>query len=661
VVVPAIVLFPSLFGHLVYDDWLLVARNPYLHSLARVPEGLTSNFWQFLEPRAFSPSGYWRPLTTFTLTLCWLAGNGRPFFFHFASLVLHLLATLVAWRFASRFAASERVGFWAALLFALHPVQVESVAWISAVSIPLYGVATFASLLAWLSWRERGSPGLPWGALSFAAVALFSKEMGAIVPLLAMAIDYGRARTHDSRWRDRLRPFLRGYVPFAVLLAVYYVVRATLVFHEPLAGFGRSTTDFGVGVARLLAMPVELLGGFLGLLLWPLELNLFRVFVPEIPWPTLALAGVLVLAYLLGIVATVRTKRRLEGTALSMIVLSLLPVLVLVTSLGSYPLADRHLYLAVFGFTLVLSVLVSRLPVKVAYVALATIALLYATRSHLRLSFWSDQETLFRAAAIESPKAPAVRTSLGQSLLQDYNRTRDPARLAEARAAFLEGRKLVSDADAGDRTIFATKEDHLQIEAGLAWCDLLAAARAGCGFDAVAERFERIIRDHPPSEEAWSGLALVRRFQHDLDGAEQAWDRALEINPHHVESRVNLARLELETGHDPRAALAHLNHAIDYDPKNPEAHELRGKVFLALGRKDEALADFEAAATLQPDRFESVYNEASLLARMRPREALPHLQRTLRLAEQLAPRDPRRRSIPALEGEIRRIQERRGQ
>ncbi|MEE8467878.1 MAG: hypothetical protein V3T22_05455, partial [Planctomycetota bacterium] len=130
----------------VYDDVRLVEVNPNVSSLGAALRAFFEPLWAFEDPTGTFQNAYWRPLTVLTLALGrWISGM-EPWAHHALSLCLHGLATLVAWRFASRLLSNPTLGFAVALVFALHPVHVESVAWIAAINDPLYGLFALLAL-----------------------------------------------------------------------------------------------------------------------------------------------------------------------------------------------------------------------------------------------------------------------------------------------------------------------------------------------------------------------------------------------------------------------------------------------------------------------------------------------------------------------------------
>ena len=161
-------------NELVYDDLLLVARNPLVTDPARFWDLFSSGLWDFLDPEDARRIGYWRPLSGALLALGHRLGGGTTAAYHLISLALHLGATLAVWRLARRLARSEAVAAGAALLFTLHPVGVEAIAWIIAVSDPLTAQFTLLALERWHAWRDRGSRGVPLAAAALALLGMLA-------------------------------------------------------------------------------------------------------------------------------------------------------------------------------------------------------------------------------------------------------------------------------------------------------------------------------------------------------------------------------------------------------------------------------------------------------------------------------------------------------
>ncbi len=372
-------------------------------------------------------------------------------------------------------------------------MHVESTAWISAINDPLYTFFALISLLAFEGWRERGSIGSPYWSGVWMLLALLSKELALGVVPAVVALDLARGRGRDGRTRPAdgavgdgavpvgdgavIEGWVRAYLPLVLALVVYWLARI-LVFGDVLAGFDRQTTDLGVSMSRLLLLRVELFGDFLRLLVWPADLRLFHPFVPGLGVTS---TGFLVpLAFCIawiGLVAWLwigRARAALAGALLIPATLS--AVLVAVHSLGAYPLSERYLYLACFGFALcAASIALRLLPGALAKIALTIAAAACAWQTYVRIGTWHDGETLFRTAVADSPNVPYAQWQLGRMLLEKYRRTNDVDALVEAHTAFEHALDLSQRAKHGDESLFTVHDDFLQASLGIGWCSLYEA------------------------------------------------------------------------------------------------------------------------------------------------------------------------------------------
>ena len=334
----AAVLARSLGGELVYDDLWLVARNPALESWDSLASGLGASHWEFVEPDTALRIGYWRPLAILGLFVARHAGGGDPWAFHALSLACHLASVALVFLLVRAWLGERRVlaATAAALVFGLHPVQVESVSWISALNDPLAGCLLLGALLAFVRWRRRGSNGWPIAATACFAVALLAKE-SALAALLLVPIA-------DWVTRAEKRPLLRAYAPALGVLAAYWIARAT-VFGEALGGLDRVTSYLHESALRQVTLRVELLGGSLALLAWPAKLNLFREVRPEIPWSDAQLwIAALALAIWLAALAVAHKRRnRLVVGALLFSLAAFAPAALRYESIGRFPLSERFL------------------------------------------------------------------------------------------------------------------------------------------------------------------------------------------------------------------------------------------------------------------------------------------------------------------------------
>jgi tetratricopeptide (TPR) repeat protein len=564
----------GLGGGFVSDDRILIERNPRIDQLASIPGAFTRAYWEGLESGTPAGIGHWRPLTATLHVLLWPLARGGSAPYHAAGLLLHLAAVALAFRLARRLGADRWLAGATTLLFALHPVQVESVAWISALNDVLAGFLVLLACERFLAWRARGSRGVPLAPALLFALGLLAKETAvAALPILALLelLQHGGSVPRDVR---------RAHGPVAAVLALYALARM-LVFASPWGGLELGG-DIASGVVEGAWLRVRLLGGFLELLALPLEPDLFRPFPIEasILAPH-ALRATVACALLAAVcAAALRRRSRLALSALAVLVGGLSVPVAAAEALGRFPLGERFLYVPAFGFALGLALFLARaLPEKGASLALAVLAALYGTRSVTRIGAWHDEETFFRRAARSSPGSVTVQCELGRVLLELSSRRQDAGALAEARQAFETAATLLESAKraGGDE---ARSESFLSVNLGLAWCS-------------IAER-------------DWSAALLVleevvRRAEEIRAQERAARERGLPVR----EQRLDLARVhgalavaQFRSGKDAEAALS-FERSLALEPL-PDTHQNRGRMFAEQGRWSEAAAEFEAALRLRP-------------------------------------------------------------
>ncbi len=582
----------SFAGELVYDDELLIARNPLIADLANLPRLFTSAYWEFHEDAR--SIAYWRPLTAALHALVWRFAGVEPRAYHVLSVAVHLAATAAAFFLARRLWRSAWGATAVALFFGLHPAHVESVAWISALNDPLFGLFTLLALLAHLAWRQRGSPGIPLVPAACFALALLAKEQGTAVLPLVLALDLGRRREphEEPGARGGLAATERAYGPLVAVLALYVLARMA-VFQSPFAGFERIQADLGVSFARLQLLRLEIFGGALEILAWPHALDLFRPFRPHVSLadPRLLRAALWTALFAAALGFAWRRGRRPALAALLLIPAGFLPVLVKLEALGLFPLAERFLYVSVLGFALLLALALARLPRLGAGAAALAIAALYGARSFERIAFWHDDQTLFRRSAGRTPRSVSVQLALGRTLLEKVNATGDLDALREAFAVFERAQELLVEARQPESDLLVSSNDHLQANLGLAWCYLyearLGADESYATAIALLERLAQEVAAKEAEKSEARALGLATSAERlDLDGIRTALGVAL-----------------FSSGKFAEAEQA-FRDALAFDPRSPDAHQNLGRMYAAQGRWPEAVSEFETARAERPGNLE---------------------------------------------------------
>lgn len=226
---PAVILGAALYvnavkGDFVYDDQRQIVRNSLIQDSKQVWRALTSDVWAF-KGSGVAASNYWRP--TF---VAWMIANFRLFGvedsgpWHITNIVLHVGVIILAFFLLRRFGLSPPVAAAITVIFAAHPAHTESVAWISGSPDLLMALALLGSLWFVLSIREKSSTEKWFWALALYLIALGSKEVAVLFPVVVLSVFWRSSATGETRGRSGPDAVMQC-APFVVLAAIYFIAR----------------------------------------------------------------------------------------------------------------------------------------------------------------------------------------------------------------------------------------------------------------------------------------------------------------------------------------------------------------------------------------------------------------------------------------------------
>lgn len=338
---------PGLFAPFFLDDYVYVEQVHDLtwHNALRLVSSATldrsaSSVW-------WTPSGalpFYRPVGQLSFAVDYLVWGPRPFGYHLTNTALHMICTLLVWRLALRVFGSSTCALTAAAVFALHPVHVEAVTWISGRFDLLVCVWALACILSYLKWSDGAAREWRWAGLSlfWFALSLGSKETALVVPVMLACVEalYGSGL---SRGLGRL-----GVVAAAfAVVAMLYVAGRVVLFGSL---FGKLPPPYGVDISSPLTALQNITRNlaqylFDMVLLIPVEPVYLSEFWKQHP---LLFGIALAAAALLLASLVVAGRSRALGLALVWLVVFTAP------SLLSMP-GERNVYLASVGLALLIT------------------------------------------------------------------------------------------------------------------------------------------------------------------------------------------------------------------------------------------------------------------------------------------------------------------
>ena len=330
----------------IYDDKAQIIDNPYVHSFGHLRETLTTSVWSFAGVHGVT--NYYRPIMTIGFLLCYQVFGPLAYGFHLTSLLLHAAVVTMLFLFAQRLFRDRGAAFGTASLFALHPIHVESVAWISAVTdleVTFFYVLTFWCFLQ--VGEQRGGRRLCTQAamaVSF-LLALFSKEQALTLAILAVIYEhFYRDDRAETTWAQKVW----RYGALWLLLIGYILVRVYLI-----GSFARPMGMHPLTMIEALFSAFALLGQYFFKLLWPAHLSAFYVFHPSTHlFQAQVLEGVSAPILCVVVFGAIGREARPASFGIVWLLGTLAPVLN-ARWMGSYVLADRYFYLPSVGFCLV--------------------------------------------------------------------------------------------------------------------------------------------------------------------------------------------------------------------------------------------------------------------------------------------------------------------
>ncbi len=546
----------------VHDDIPQILENPFLRNRGLWTRIFTGSVWSFRGPAQHD--NMYRPLQFITYWALYRLNGPNPIVFHLFLLLFYAASVWLVFRLACHLLPNSLVAFVGALLWALHPLHVETAAWISA--LPDLGSAFFYLLGFLLFIRAEGSEDRPVSHHLLAAAgffpALFFKEMALSFPLLILV--YWFFFPGKYSWKRKVL----HWMIYAAAVAVYMAIRIAV-----LGRFSEAPHLFQAS-RHMGAVAVGLLGQQTKLFFWPVHLSLFRSFdlVTSLhsPWPVITLLGLVAALFL-------RKREPLLGFLVVWWGVTLLPCLDV--RQVNLPVADRFSFLPTVGLCLALAwVALDWLPRHVAHprtapalgMALVTLMALWIVQDVRSVARWHDNVTIWDQAYVASPNSALAHMLHGVVLQQ-----RD-GKLDEAAQEYRLAIKLNL---ASERPLPGVTSD----------CYVLLGhvANAQDHVDEAVNDFNQALRVVPGNSLAYKALGIIYFPRGNYAQAKVYFEKAVALDPQELETRFYLGSCYLKLG-EPREAALQFHAAREADSTYIQAFEAEARALDAAGDTAEA-------------------------------------------------------------------------
>lgn len=571
----------TLFNGFVFDDTEQVLDNPYVQSFRYIRQIFTSGVWSFNGP---VNSNYYRPMMSLGFLVSYKLFGRVPFGFHLINVALHLGVICALFILTERMFRERGLAFWTTVIFALHPIHTESVAWISGITdleLTFFYLLTFFLFLQVARPAGQASRRTRLAMLASFALAALSKEPALTLPLLATIYEhFFREDRRETTWLQKMARY--DLLWFAA--AVYLLVRIRL-----LGAFAPGRNPETLTPIQTALSAMALFGLYLGKLLYPVHLCAWYVFHKStslLDWRVLVGGGGLLACIALFIIVWRRARPLAFG--LVWLLITLLPVMN-ANWVGQSAFAERYLYLPSIGFCWLLAGGGLRLwkclsHFRVAYrnsfaVCLGVLGVLCSVRIVTRNRQWHDNLTFYVRTLAASPDAYYLRNNLG-SVYAELGRDKD--------------------AEREWREVLRTHPDHA-IALGN-----LGMLYADHGLRQLgAEYVERGVKAQPWLPEDHIKLGFIYTDMDQLVKAEAQFRAAIAAAPYSTRGYVGLAYFYSHK-HDDAQEERTLLLAESVNPSDSHVRSTLGSFYAKKGRKAEARREYGAALKLDPSNTDAV-------------------------------------------------------
>jgi len=588
--------WPALHGDWLSDDGFYVTENPLMQDPARL--------WKAW----FSPGSFieYYPIEQTVQWVQWQLWGTDTFGYHLTNLVLHLTSALLVWRLLGKLGV--RLAWLGALIFTVHPMAVESVAWISELKNTLSLPPFLLAMCAWIDYTQRDRNRDYWLALGLFLIAMLCKITMVSFPIIILIHAWWKHGT--IRRKD--------WIASAPFFAVSLLLGLATIWagQKYAANFSPDPPLIPIGdVFSRMALIGTTLSFYFFRCFWPVT-PLIAYPLWKVDPPVLAqfLPWVISAALFLWLVTSRQKGARPVLLGLGFFILNLMPFLGFqyVSFMRFTWVMDHFLYIPIIGIIALLMAglgwLEDRLPKRLHFYGnafIALIVLLLAFQSHTYAKVWTDEYTLGAYTLQHNPGAWEAHNDMADALLLQ-------GKFPEA----IEQSKLAAAID----------PDPVESHHNLG----LAFLRAG-RYEEAVDQLRQTIQLFPQNPETFCSLGTALTQMGKPSDAIDPFQRAIRLRPDHAPAYEGLGGALLQTGHLAEG-IAQIQHALQLDPRSVPAHNDLGNGLMLSGHVSEAMEEYEKALKIDPDS--AVLHHALAIALYksgRIPEAIDHLKTALRL------------------------------
>lgn len=566
-----ICLFPTLQNDWVnWDDDSYVLRNPLVHSLSF--ESISNIFL------TSNSVGHYHPITLISLAIDYHFWGTNAFGFHLTSFFFHLINTYLVFILIKKIKAPLFVAFLGSLLFGMHPMHVESVAWISGRKDVLYTFFFLLSIITYLRYLHQNErKKVLWYSLAifFFICSILTKSLGFVLPLILLLFDYLNKREFN-------RILIIDKIPFAIIG----------VFGAWLAVFGQQESDTMLGMSEFPIQKTLFIGSENAFIyavksLVPIRLSIFHPFQFSQDFQLSLLTYLSAIPAIAVLFILYRSFKRSRALffGLSFYLITIGPVLQIFPN-GKAIMSERYTYIPYIGIFYLIALGLHYLLKKTREnspkinVGITVLSLLWfvflGAQTYTQSKVWQNSETLWTQPIERYPDNYWAYLGRGTYWVDNNN---------------LDG--ALKDLD---KSIALSPSSEAHYERGRLYEKLGNLTQA-------AEDYANSIQLNPNYAKPYLNQGILFARGGDMEKATTNFNKAIELDDNYALAHFNLGMAYKQKGEN-KSALNAFTKAIQLEPNNALFLRNRGVLNNALKNYNAAIADFERAMPLEPNSGE---------------------------------------------------------
>jgi len=595
--ISAVSFLPSIFTHsFVWDDEHYIQENMLLPSFDLM--GIFSSY----------VVGNYHPLTVLVLAAEYQLFGLNATGYHVVNLLFHLVNIILVFFAVWHLSRKAPVALFASLLFGIHPLHVESVAWASGIKDLLYTLFFLSAYIFYLKYIQTPNKKYILLALFLFFLSLLSKAMAVALPVLLLLTDYFKGRKFNYKTLTEKIPFFLLAIIFGVVAIIAQKSSGSLDVTKSAFSFPQRIAFASYGLIT-----------YLEKLLLPFSLSAYYPYPIKTgnAIPVIYYAYILFAALLAVIVfySSRYSKKFLFGIGYFIItiflVLQLFPV-------GSAIMADRYSYLSSIGIFYLagegINLLCDKKQRLLAGGLLVIFTIFFSVKTYQRCGIWENSLTLWNDVIDQNKNVPVAFLNRGVALgkekkfdpaIDDFSKaiTMNPKYTKayyNRGIAYLEiGKPHQAIKDFNKTIELNAKYNQVYQKRGMAFTDI-------GNQDKALENFRKAVEMDPNDAKSYKemGIIFVELGQYDV--AKENFSRSIQLNPEDGDAFYNRAVLFINL-QQYEQALSDFSKALKINPNDAEAYLNRGNVYSSLKRYDDAIVDYSKAIRINPKNGDAYY------------------------------------------------------